>query len=169
MARCQNCDIETQYEKYHVRCFDLRIRFTDKGNWCISHGYADYKINIDDFYNQMAWLNAKGDSYVRILHEVRRKNQYSTASISLFRDFCFKLENDYTNIRFWCGRNLYNWEYDYQFCNTEPTCEENYASVRKPKLIDDWLPYMYALLHNKDIIAKGTEKEILLIDYVNIR
>ena len=169
MARCQSCDIQAQYEKYGVRCFDLRIRFTNKGAVCISHGYADYKINIDSINNQLAWLNSKGDCYVRILHEVRNEKQYTSESISLFRAFCSKLENEYLNIRFWCGRNLFNWEYDYQFCHVEPTCEENYASVSKPRLIDDWLPYLYALLNNKDIIAKGTEKEILLIDYVNIQ
>ena len=26
-ARCQSIDIRTQYEKYGVRCFDLRVRF----------------------------------------------------------------------------------------------------------------------------------------------
>ena len=31
MARCQDVDIKTQYEKYNVRYFDLRINFDTGG------------------------------------------------------------------------------------------------------------------------------------------
>ena len=74
----------------------------------------------------------------------------------------------YPNIIWWCGRNLYNWEFDYDF-GTEPSCHEDYSSVSKPKLIDDWWPWLYAKRKNKEILEKGTDKEILLIDFVNIK
>jgi hypothetical protein len=52
---------------------------------------------------------------------------------------------------------------------SEPTCEENYSSVMPPKWLDDWFPWLYAKLNNRKILSKGTDKDILLIDFVNIK
>ena len=37
----------------------------------------------------------------------------------------------------------------------------------KPRIIDDWYPRIYAKLNNKRNIKLGTDKDILLIDFVN--
>lgn len=166
-AECQSKTIREQYESYGVRCFDLRVKFID-GKFTIAHGIIQYKCSKEDVMSDLDYINAKGDSYVRVLHEVRNEDEYKESSIALFRQFCMELERDYKEIRFWCGKNLYNWEVDYDFDGEDPSCEEKYASVCPPKLIDDWFPWIFAHLHNEEIKAEGTDKDILLIDFVNI-
>jgi len=166
MARCQSVDIKTQYEKYGVRCFDLRIRY-EKWKLQVAHGSIVYDITEKQLKDDLEYLDSKGDCFVRILHEARTKKQYEPSK-PFFQSFCYTLNSDYPNIYWWCGRNLYNWQRDYNF-NKEPSCEENYSSVSKPRLIDDWWPWLYARLNNKKILAKGTTSDILLIDYVNIK
>lgn len=170
MAKCQRVDIRTQYEKYGVRCFDLRVRFNKYGLGIVAHGIVEYCFTASKIYEDLAWLDAQGDCYVRVVHEVRSAKQYKNRQRNLFRHFCERLEDEYKNIRFWCGRELFCWGYDYHFPGyDEPTCEERYASVCPPKLIDDWWPWLFARLHNRDILAAGTKKDILLIDFVDIK
>lgn len=166
MAKCQDLNIIEQY-KIGVRCFDLRVRFNKKGAFVLGHGFMQYDISLDELLEDLKWLNSKEDTvYIRILHEVRNKHQYTTSSIAKFKYLCTGLVTAYPNLIFWCGRNLYNWEIDYSFsCN--PSCEEKYSSVRSPKLIDDWYPRWFAKKNNIDILYKGTDKDILLIDFVN--
>ena len=174
MARCQAVDIKTQYE-LGVRCFDLRL-FFDKDHICtgdgeqvmyVAHGIFRYEITSDELEDHLRWLNEKGDCYVRVLHEVRTKSQYTKMTSIAFRMMCSFYRDKYTNIRFWNGRNLYNEEKDYDF-GDDPSNDGKYASVCSPRLIDDWWPWLYARLHNRKIRKEGTDKEILLIDYVDI-
>ena len=51
--------------------------------------------------------------------------------------------------------------------NTDPTCEELYASVCPPCFDDVW-PWLFAWLNNSYIRLQGTDKEVLLIDLVDI-
>lgn len=163
VAQCQDWDIKTQYE-HGVRCFDLRIKYNgDKLQ--VAHGAMVYKIDVADLLTDLCWLNSKGDVYVRVLHEVRTKKEYIDHSISHFRDDCSAFEQLYPNIKFWCGRNLYNWEEDYKFKH-DPSCEEKYSSVILPKF-DDIYPRYYAKKYNKQVYKTGTDKDILLIDFVN--
>jgi hypothetical protein len=83
----------------------------------------------------------------------------------MFKEFCKYIEETYTEIKFWCGKNLVDWTTEYEFSNN-PSCEEKYSSVCPPKIIDDWIPVVYAKLNNKKILEKGTDKDILLIDFV---
>jgi len=169
MAKCQSSDIKTQYTKYCVRCFDLRIRFDDDGQLMLSHGFMQYKYTKEDIIEDLQFLNEQKDCYVRILHEARNKKQYTAISKTYFISFCQKIEKSFENIHFWCGRNLYDWQYDYTFSSTEPSCDEKYSSVTKPYLVDDWFPWVYAKLNNRQLLKNGTDKDILLIDFVNIR
>ena len=168
MAKCQSVDIKTQYEM-GVRCFDLRLRFNKYGLGVVVHGIVEYCYTASKIYEDLAWLNEKGGCCVRVIHEVRSARQYRSRDIHRFRSFCSTIEHDYRYIHFWCGRNLFCWGYDYHFSGAEPTCEERYASVSSPRLIDDWWPWLYAGLHNKKIRKNGTEKEILLIDFTDIK
>jgi hypothetical protein len=104
---------------------------------------------------------------VRVIHEVRRKSQYTEESVNNFREFCKHLETKFPKIKFYKGRNLYNWEVDYRF-DYNPTEEEVYSSVCKPRLIDDWCPWFFAKRNNRNTLEKGTDKDILSIDFVNI-
>lgn len=163
MAKCQDLSIIEQYN-LGVRCFDLRVKFP----FTVSHGFMDYKITWNQLMSDLKWLdrNSRGDIYIRVLHEVRNKKDYTTFNIESFRNFCTYIKNEYKDLKFWCGRNLYNWQVDYKFYY-DPTCEEKYASVCNPKIIDDWYPRIFAKLNNKEIIKQGTDKDILLIDFVN--
>lgn len=164
-ARCQSDNIVEQYTYDGVRCFDLRVRFKDNKP-IVAHGIIEYDINEKDLFESLEYLNLKGDVFVRILHEVRTKKQYTEEAVENFVDFIIKLQCRFTNIRFWCGKNLYNWETDYEFpCKL--SCEEKYASVCSPKLIDDWYPRWFAKFNNKRILKERTNKDILLIDFVN--
>lgn len=168
MARCQEVDIKTQYEKYNVRCFDLRIKFDKNGLPEVRHGFMTYKITSKQLSKDLDYINSKGDCYVRILLEVRSKCQYTIEQIELFKEYCQRISWQYQDIKFWCGRNLYNWDVVCDF-GFEPSCEEKYASVCPPKLIDDWYPKLYAERKNKENIQEGTDKDILLIDFVDIQ
>lgn len=76
------------------------------------------------------------------------------------------------------GRRKYDWELLYDFHTEEPTLDDQYSSTRnpfggKPKTIfakiDDFWPWLYAKLHNKKAYKKGTDKDVLFLDFVNIK
>ena len=166
MARCQQVDIKRQYE-LGVRCFDLRVRFNDLGLGIVSHGVVEYCFTASRIYMDLSWLNEQGDCQVRVLHEARNADQYNENTRILFRAFCSRIQSNYKSIRFWCGRNLYNWsEKDYDF-GDDPECEERYASVTPPKLLA-WWPWLFSRRYNHSIREQGTEKDILLIDFVDL-
>ena len=165
-AKCQKCDIQTQYEKYGVRCFDLRLRFDKDGTPMIVHGPIEYEQYR--FGNDLMWLDGKDDAIVRILLDTRSKKQYTDHQKNAFTICCAILQQTYKNIKFCEGRDLYTWKVNYDFC-TNVTFEELYSSVCPPKIVDDWLPWFYAKLHNRKNIQKGTDKDVLLIDFVNIQ
>lgn len=166
IAKCQDKNILTQNLLYNVNCFDLRIRFNKKGKIVIAHGFMEYKYSKEDLIKDLNFLNLKNCVVVRILHEVRTKKQYTKESTSRFINFCIAAQQMFPNIKFWCGRNLYNWNIEYNF-SYNPSCEEKYSSVCSPKLIDDWFPRLFAKYNNKKILKEGTDKDILLIDFVN--
>lgn len=168
-ARCQRVDIREQYLKYGVRCFDLRVRLDEFGRLVVAHGPIVYTFTADKIYNDLAWLDSKEDCYVRVLHEVRDRKKYTADSVRSFVAFCERIEDSYRSIKFWCGRNLFNWQRDYIFKSDEPSCEEVYGSVINGwKWLYGWWPWLYAVTHNRAIREQGTDKDILLIDFVDL-
>lgn len=163
-AKCQDLTIKEQYY-FGVRCFDLRIKYID-GEYVIAHGLTIYKYSLEELYTDLRWLNAHENISIRLIHEIRKEKEWTPEAIAKFREFANHLEYEYNNLKFWCGKNLYNWETDYKFTYA-PSCEEKYSSVCAPKLIDDWWPRWFAYFNNKSILKKGTDKDILLIDFVN--
>lgn len=159
-ARCQSKTIEEQYFDYNVRCFDLRVRFDKDHNPVLAHGIIEYNINSLDLDR----LNELGDCIVRVIHEARNKKQYNP---DLFSKYCASLEASYPYIKFFFGRNMYNWKVIYNFKNYY-TVKEYYASVCKPQLIDDWWPWLFARFNNKDI-PEYIDEDILLIDYIQYK
>lgn len=163
VAQCQDLDIKTQYER-GVRCFDLRLQY-DGDTLRVVHGFMIHKITCAELLEDLEWLNERGDVYIRVLHDARTKKLHNDTAIKNFQNDCAAFEQLYPNIKFWCGKNLYNWETDYEFKNN-PSCEERYSSVASPK-IDDLYPRYYAKKNTKVIYEKGTDKDILLLDFVN--
>lgn len=177
MAKCQKADIKTQYLKYGVRCFDLRILFEENitslvylDSPIVAHGIIEYKIYDWQLQSDLGWLDIKGDCLIRVVNEVRRKSQYTEDNRYYFRNFCYFIERRYSNIRFFGGMNLYNKEVDYEFKYSfiEPTYEESHVSVSKYKYWLGWWPWLYAKINNKRIRSNGTDRQILMIDFVNL-
>lgn len=163
-ARCQNIDIRKQYE-LGVRCFDLRVRFNGQGVGTVAHSIVEYYIK--NLLEDLEFLDINNDCFVRVINEVRVEKDYTKKSVEDFVEFCAYISAMYPNIRFWCGRNLYNWQKDYDF-GDDPTCEEKYGSVSNHKWLYAWWPWLYARLRNRKIREQGTDKNILLMDYINI-
>lgn len=189
-AQCQDYDIKTQYNKYNVRCFDLRVRY-DGDTLQVVHGAIAYKITPKKLFEDLKWLNDKGDVYVRLVHDVRSLSamigsvmssilkllpkdmqEDNTNTVTKFYTLCGTIQQQFPNIKFWCGKTLDGtddtWkDSGYKFKYSDPSCEENYASVDNGSKTDDLYPRVYARNNNKQIFAKGTSKDILLIDFVN--
>lgn len=161
-AKCQCKNIQEQYN-LGARYFDLRLRGDD-----IVHGPIVFDVTKQQVYEDLQWLNDKGNVVVRVLLDARNAKEYTSEIIDQFVQDCKYLEQTYQNIQFDCGRNLYNWNMEYDF-HHEFTTDDLYASVAFPRLIDDWIPIIYAKLRNKANIKRGTDKDILLIDFVNIQ
>lgn len=164
--KCQEVDIKTQYSKYNTRCFDLRIRFNKKGDLILAHGLAEFSITEEELWKQLEWIDSRTDCYIRVIHEVRCKRQYTNTSKAFFQIFCKELETRLTHTVLWSGENLYNLGVDYNFGN-HLDCLELYSSVLKP-----WYdtPKSYSKNNNFANISllKGSRYDILLIDYVDV-
>ena len=165
-ARCQRVDIKSQYD-LGVRCFDIRVRYDKDGNLIVAHGIIEYAIKEYELLRLLSWIDTKGDCMVRVLNEVRTKKQRTEKERASFRIFCSSIAMNFRNIRFWCGRNLYDWQEDFDF-GFYPSCEEKYASVCSPKLIDDWWPFWFAKFNNKQILKDGSKADVLLMDFIDI-
>lgn len=167
MAKCQSKTIKEQYENYGVKMFDLRIKFNSKGDACFAHGIMEYKESIED---TLKYINSLGEIPVRILLE-NKEGEHE----QFFREWCKKAKRKYSNIKFFGGRNKYSWKVIYDFKYKGPEYLDKYSSnnTQDEKVtgtyLDDWCPWIYAKLNNKKNIEKGTDKEYLLIDFVNIQ
>ena len=164
-AQCQDKTITEQY-KAGVRCFDLRIKRGKKGGLCIAHGLVEYEISEEVLHGQLSTLDLYGGVSIRVLHEIRREEENTPQELNWFRDMCSFLECRFTNIKFFCGRNLIDWQVDYFFGTEELSIEDAYGSVRKPKTIFALFPRLYEWLYNKIEIERGTDKDVLLMDFV---
>lgn len=164
-SKCQDVDIDEQYEKYGVRCFDLRLKFKN-GEPIVVHNKIEYDITEEQLWDILRWLDHKGDVAIRVLLDIRNKKDYTQEQRDKFVSTCTKYEKTFPNIKFWGGKNIYNEMAEYVF-KYKPSCEGRYASVRPPYLIDDLYPRAYAKKYNKKMIEKGTNKDWLMLDFVN--
>ena len=165
MAKCQDCDIKTQYEKYNVKLFDLRVRFDKKCKVILCHGMAEYSAN--NLLNDLKYLNDKGDVVIRYILDLRGNCKDELDQRNCFVEFLYTMQQKYPNLRFTCGRELPSGSKIIEDL-TEFNIIEKYSSVCPPKLIDDWIPYLYAKLNNKKNRDLVSDNDWLLIDFVNI-
>ena len=167
-ARCQHYVLWAQY-KEGARCFDLHVRFTEKREVEVVHGPIVYDIESEVpggcIYDYLKMLDDSRDVSVRVILDVRTRKarKHYGFQCECFKDFCKDLEMLYPHITFWCGRMVKGWHPVYYF-NYDPSCKEDYASVSS---IGIW-PWLYARLFNLRILKKGTDEDILLLDFVDI-
>lgn len=75
----------------------------------------------------------------------------------------------YSNIKFCGGNPTYNGGIKYfKFKYNTPTSEGCHASWATKCKLDDLWPWLYAKLHNKESRKKGTTKEYLSLDFIEI-
>lgn len=178
-SKCQDVSIVEQFLDYNVRYFDLRIRF-DKEYPRVCHGMIEYFCTVLYTLDELA-KEAKEKVYVRVLLEQNGPRKDQRAQEWLFKKYCEDLTKlySYPNLVFVGGRRKYDWKLLYDFGNEEPTVDEQHCSTTAPfswikpgtwaAKIDDFWPWLYAKLNNKKIFKRGTDKDVLFVDFVNIR
>lgn len=187
MAKCQSVDYKTQYEKYGIRLFDIRLWFNEKGSLEVKHGLITFDIDYQGVAEFLDFLNKKGDCYLRVILEednVSKNYPYAKESEMKFLQFCEQIEEAYKHIKFFGGNRKYDWLVIYRFKGKEPTLVDMYSSTTRflgkrddsnvfqkfLNIIDDWFPLLYALTWNKKNFNDFKEKDkFLFFDFVNIR
>lgn len=175
IGKCQSKTLAEQYNDYGVQVFDLRMRLYD-GLWYVAHGSMVFNITVAEALAELELLYAANPrkTYVRVLLEYN-EDDVDSDIITKFKATCMNFPDDYPNFIFICGKLKSTWETLYDFGN-DITIEENYSSVTSLfnsdsdvlAILDDWWPWLYAKINNADIYKEGTEKECLLIDFVDI-
>lgn len=171
-AKCQSKPIQEQYEKYGVRLFDLRFRFNKKGEIHFAHGAVEYIGNIAFIFSILEYLNTLKDIVVIVRYE-NKEGEFEED----FKVWCNYLETVYTNVKWVGGINKWKGKLVYKFKNPFPSVEDKYSSCNtnepsKPvtgTILDDLCPIWYAKKNNKKNRAIGTEKDYLMIDFVEIK
>ena len=176
MARCQRIGIMNQYDA-GARMFDIRLRFDMLSKPVLCHGLIEYEHKNIFIESILSLLNYKGDCCVRMVLETTKHDAYQEAC---FHWFCWYCSDVYKNIKFVGGNNRTDWLCEhpiYHFRDELPSIENAYASAttRFPNgkrwlgFIDDLYPYDYAKRYNRKSIEKGTDKEWLMLDFVDIK
>lgn len=174
-ARCQEVPLHDQFWVYGCRMFDIRLRFDKSGFPILAHGVIEW--DYDDTYTTIyhifdalnKWAKESGDNvYVRVWLESNSEMKDQASQEEQFVKLCSFIEKVYTNIHFFDGFRKYDWKVLYQFKGPKPPFDDRYSSANNVKE-DDLFPKKYAKKYNKKILEEGTDKEYLLIDYVNIQ
>lgn len=155
LSKCQKLNIQEQYNK-GARLFDLRLRLKKDGTWGVSHGMSFRKV---DYKKDLDWLNSlETPVYVRVKLEYNFRPKNLEEIKPKFREICKELEETYPGIKFFDGALKNESEVIYQFKNPNLKLSRSYSSVtslfksnnRFLAIIDDWWPWLYAFLKNKE-------------------
>lgn len=179
MARCQDVDYIKQYN-LGVRVFDLRVSFGKDGYIQIRHGAMEFDVSgqyLNDFF---AFLNDKGNCYVRVILEFNKEPKDIEYQEFRFKYICKKFEYFYPGIKFFGGNRKYDWKVIYEFNNKDiPTLVDRYSSTTSLfksdskflRIIDDLYPKLYAKLRNKKNFKEFDKdsNDYLFVDFVEIR
>lgn len=177
---CQTKSIESQF-KAGVRLFDIRINSRLDNVLESAHGLLRFCGGIEE---TLEWLSKKAEEtgeeiWIRIILEQNYKMGNQPERDKIFCNHCEYLEEKYGKLNFFCGRRKYDFEELYRFKNVahEPRILELYSSVtslfkwwpNKFKILDDWCPFLYALINNRRIKKKylgSTGYDYLMIDFI---
>lgn len=176
MARCQRVEFISQYI-LGVRLFDLRVRFDKKnGLPYICHGFMRYEGNVYDILEGLNWDRSE-DCYCRVVLESEKP---TVREAGLFLGFCALIVDLYPHIKFFGGNDRSDWSCKhplYYFKTPLQDLDDKYSSTTTlfPKglkwlrFLDDLCPVLYARLHNRRNVERGTSHEWLFIDFVDIQ
>ena len=165
MAQCQSIDYKQQYD-LGVRYFDMRVKYNKEGKPEFSHGLLTYKCDVESVFK---WLNSKKeDIQIRLLLELSKSSADDERQLDLFVEDCARWEDIYRNLKFHNGRRKYDWKVVYDFNNPEPSIDQKVSSMLGKKW-DDIFPFVWSYMYNKKFIEEGTDKEYLLLDFVQVQ
>lgn len=166
--KCQEYDIITQINK-DVRYFDVRIRFSKKGELQIVHNKIVFDINEKQFWdimNNVKELATKLNTvlYFRVILDIRKKPNDELNQIYWFSQFTNKFSQYNEHIILVQAIVYWNWTIiDYI---STPEIIEDHASVNAK-----WYEYMlgnkyYAAKVGVKYINEKSNDKVFLIDYV---
>lgn len=184
-AKCQDMNIEQQWN-IGVRCFDIRVRFDEKGNPIMAHGVYEVKgsVHFDIlakieglmFFEKMSHPKQSKRAYVRVILESRMKGNLEQEE-KRFKRFCSKLHQTYPLITFFGGNRKGDWKqiYDFQLKTEIIQAVGSMANeerkrgfnVVKARWYEKFMPKCYARRNNKLNTDLLSDKEcIVLFDFI---
>lgn len=164
IAKCQKVDIKKQYE-LGARMFDIRIHYDKNGNPEFRHGFMAFKGDVEGVFKYLN--NKKAKCYIRLVLEVIKEKGIKEQEAFFIRD-CKRWESTYSKLNFFCGCRKLDWKKVYSFSTPEPKINQLVSSTTWKKL-DDWYPWLYAVLMNKKNLANYNSTDWLLIDFIEIK
>lgn len=139
---------------------DLRVAIRNNKPY-FAHGSMLYK---EDVIKVLDYINSIGKPiYIRLIHETSMINKEGNPS--LFIELCKEWELKYKNLMFFEGRRKSDWKQLYKFKTVAPSVEQKVSSMTGT-ILDDWCPWLYARFMNKKNLKKGTNKDYLLLDFI---
>lgn len=178
-AKCQSANIEDQIKRYGCRLFDIRVRYNDCGDLVFAHGVVEFEGDVMMYIrelNQYA-VELNEPVYVRVILESNSPMKDQEEQEEHFTYFCEYIQRHFKNLTFFGGRRKYDWAKLYEFYTVEPELDDKYSSTTEMfggkhgslrAKIDDIWPWLYAKTHNKKNRKKGTTKDCLFLDFVNV-
>ncbi len=164
-ARCQRKTIEEQWHD-GARCFDLRIRFTKKGEPYFAHGLYEcsHKVGPSDVLVKLYRLIIRDNqpAFVRLILEDPDKQNHN---VVYFKKFCEVLEIKYKAIHFFGGNRKGDWaqivEFDYK-----PELQQYVGSMMEDaRWWEKIMPFAYAWRRNKKN-KQNPQGDIAIYDFI---
>lgn len=171
-AKCQSATLYEQAEKYNVRMFDMRVRF-DGDTPILAHGLVEYRTidayDMDGFLVSYAEAHPDEEFFCRVMLEnTFMSSDVYPEQIEKFKEFCNMLESDSPkNLHYVGGWKKDDFSRVYKFKTQQPDIFGVHSSCSKHKIVHLW-PWIYAKLHNKNAHKNGTNKEVLMLDFIQI-
>lgn len=164
VAKTQKYDYKKQYE-LGARMFDIRLRYNSKTQtWDFAHGIMRFDTNIDEV---LGYFNSLPEPiYIRMLLEYNRPVKNIEEISAEYVHYCDALRKQYANLIFFEFRRKYDWKELYTYPGMPYPSIYQASSSCTTGVFDDWWPWLYARLNNKDNICQGTDKEWMLLDYI---
>lgn len=176
MAKCQNVNIREQFEKYNVRCFDLRLRKGPNNIPVISHNYVTYEYSYGQLLDDLDWLDQRRDSLsIRVIYDIRKYSESTGENQRWFSLTCQNLSRLYPRLNFWSGRELVTWRTIYDFGTDEPDTIDKYSSIDYSNVFERVCPFLYSKKNNKNILKEysnqidNDKSKVLFLDFVDLK
>ena len=179
-AKCQSANLYDQFHKYGCRLFDFRIRYSENGDLVFAHGPVEFHGHVKTLIKELNTYAEEVNEpvYARILLESNKQMQDQDLQDEHFCYFCEYIQKTCKNITFIGGRRKYDWAKLYEFYTVDIDLDDKYSSTTElfggkhgslQAKLDDLWPWLYAKLYNRKNIKKGTDKQCLFLDFVNIQ